>query len=163
MTEVRTVRATAAQKPVIARLVQLNLYDMTGDMPFPVGEDGLFQYDFLDRFWQHPYLIYVGEELAGFALVIDECPITGTTPCWFMAEFFVLKGYRRRGVGGAAFAQIAGSHAGPWHVATIERNRGATAFWNKVLSSRVTQLATRHHFDEEDWIVQAFDLPAAAE
>jgi hypothetical protein len=83
--------ATLADKPVVANLIQLYLHDMTEFMPFPVQPDGRFQYDFLDRFWRYPYFVMQGEEIAGFALVVDECPLTGRAPCWFMAEFFVLK------------------------------------------------------------------------
>lgn len=85
------VPATPDQKPVVANLIQLYLHDMTEFMPFPVEPDGRFAYDFLDRFWRFPYLIMAGNEIAGFALVIDECPLTGRKLCFFMAEFFVLK------------------------------------------------------------------------
>ncbi|MHA6298046.1 GNAT family N-acetyltransferase [Devosia sp. CAU 1758] len=90
-------RAMVGDKPAIANLIQLYLHDMTEFMPFPVGPDGRFAYDFLDRFWRCPYFIMSGDEIAGFALVVDECPLTGRAPCWFMAEFFVLKAYRGRG------------------------------------------------------------------
>jgi hypothetical protein len=53
-TNVSVVRAADADKPVVANLIQLYLYDMTGDLPFQIGRDGRFEYDFLDRFWQHP-------------------------------------------------------------------------------------------------------------
>lgn len=94
MQSAHLVPAHPDQKPAIANLIQLYLHDMTEFMPFPVGDDGLYQYDFLDRFWRHPYFIMADNEIAGFALVVDECPLTGRTPCWFMAEFFVLKAYR---------------------------------------------------------------------
>lgn len=104
------VSARPDQKPAIANLVQLCLYDVTATMPFPVGPDGRFEYGFLDRFWQHPYLLYAGDEIAGFALVIDHCPLTATSPCWFMAEFFVLKAYRRSGIGSQDVAGIVDRH-----------------------------------------------------
>ena len=44
------VPVTTDQKPLVANLIQLYLYDMTESMPFPVGADGRFEYDFLDRF-----------------------------------------------------------------------------------------------------------------
>jgi predicted acetyltransferase len=59
------------EKPTVANLIQLYLYDMTESIPFPVGPDGRFEYEFLDRFWQFPYLFRSSEEIAGFALVID--------------------------------------------------------------------------------------------
>lgn len=161
MDGVTIARATEAQKPVVAQLIQLYLYDMTEHLPFPVGDNGLFQYDFLERFWQHPYLVRVGEEVAGFALVIDECPITGDKPCWFMAEFFVLKAYRGRGVGAAAVSKIIARHPGKWHVATTEQNTPAVAFWRKVLVDRTIGPPEHRRFDGDDWIVHAFEEPTA--
>lgn len=159
MADERTVQivvpARPGQRQVIANLIQLYLYDMTGDLPFPVGADGLFAYDYLDRFWQHPYLIQAGGELAGFALVIAECPVTGASPCWFMAEFFVLKAYRGRGLGRDAADSIISRHPGTWHIGVIERNAGAARFWERVVRDREA-VATRHDFDGEDWVVRAF-------
>lgn len=143
------------QKPVIANLIQLYLYDMTENMPFPVGPDGRFEYDFLDRFWRFPYLILVGDEIAGFALVIDECPLTGLKPCWFMAEFFVLKAYRRTGVGQAALKGALGLHPGDWHVAVPQANAPASVFWSAALTDRKS---TQHaiSFDGDDWLLHTF-------
>jgi predicted acetyltransferase len=58
------------------------------------------------------HLIYAGDEIAGFALVIDECPLTGRQSCFFMAVFFILKAYRRRGAGQAAVAAALRAHPG---------------------------------------------------
>jgi predicted acetyltransferase len=150
-------RASDADKPVIANLIQLYLYDMTEFMPFPVGGDGRFEYGFLDRFWRHPYFIMSGEEIAGFALVVDECPLTGRAPCWFMAEFFVLRAYRKRGVGKAALDLALDTHPGAWHIAVPHANRAARAFWSSVLASRA-QGPREIHFDGDDWALYDFSI-----
>ncbi|WP_297106124.1 GNAT family N-acetyltransferase [uncultured Devosia sp.] len=155
MPEIALRAATLADRPLIANLVQLYLYDMTEFMPFPVGPDGHFEYGFLDRFWRHPYTIMSGDEIAGFALVVDECPLTGRAPCWFMAEFFVLRAYRKRGVGKAALDLAFAAHPGPWHIAVPQANRAAQAFWSKVLVERAGILSDIH-FDGDDWSLHAF-------
>lgn len=143
------------QKPVIANLIQLYLHDMTAFMPFPVGADGRYQYDFLDRFWRFPYIIMSNDEIAGFALIIDECPLTGRQPCWFMAEFFVLKAYRGRGAGQAAVNEALAVHPGQWHIAVPRANRAAQVFWPKVLAPQ--NPATRDIlFDGDDWRLNEF-------
>ncbi|WP_379993962.1 GNAT family N-acetyltransferase [Devosia nitrariae] len=153
------VAATAEDKPVVANLIQLYLYDMTAELPFPVGRDGKFEYDYLDRFWQYPYLVLVDDELAGFALVIDSCPVTSAAPCFFMAEFFVLKAYRGQGVGRAAFADILRRHHGRWHIGVIDRNEGANAFWARALADRDAATFNRQ-FDGENWLVYEFSSNA---
>src|SRR5688500_3282447 len=108
--------AVEADRPVTERLTQLYLHDMTAHNPFPIGRDGRYAYDLLDRFWQRPFLLYDDEDLAGFALVIEDCPVTGTRPCWFLAELFVLKPYRRRGFATACCTEIFSQHSGLWHI-----------------------------------------------
>lgn len=157
MTPITLRPAALSDKPVIANLIQLYLHDMTEFMPFPVGTDGRYEYDFLDRFWRFPYFIMSGEEIAGFALVVDECPLTGRKPCWFMAEFFILKSYRKQGAGRTAVAHVLALHPGDWHVAVPHANRAAKAFWPKALA--VCDASARNiHFDGDDWCLFSFGL-----
>lgn len=159
MSDVSVHVAGPEHRATVANLIQLYLYDMTADLPFPVGEDGRFEYDYLDRFWRHPYLIRSNGELAGFALVIEECPVTALRPCFFMAEFFVLKAYRGHGVGRRAADAIVSRHAGRWHIGVIERNAGASRFW---AAQHYCQNASqgRHRFDGEDWLIYDFATEA---
>ena len=125
MTGASLIRADTTDKPVIARLIQLYLYDMAAQEPFPIGADGAYAYDYLDRFWQHPYLFHLDGQIAGFALVIDHCPITQTAPCWFMAEYFVLRPYRQQALGRTMFHAILNHHSGRWHIATQSQDNAA--------------------------------------
>jgi predicted acetyltransferase len=148
--------ATDAERPVVERLIQLYLHDMTEFNPFPIGTDGLYEYAMLDQFWQRPYLIYSDDEIAGFALVIEQCPITGVAPCYFMAELFVLKPYRRRGFATAVCLGIFADHPGLWHVGVIERNATAAAFWRHFFDP--FEVRTNHHnHDGESWLVYEFE------
>ncbi len=148
------VPADANDRATVERLIQLYLYDMAADQPFAIGDDGTYQYDLLDQFWEHPYLIRVADELAGFALVIDGCPITGHTPCWFMAEFFVLRTFRRRSVGRGALKSLLARHKGDWHIASQSTNSTAGQFWSKVTDTDRTEYAAQ--FDGADWTVRSF-------
>ena len=161
MQDISVIPATPDQKPVIANLIQLYLHDMTEFMPFPVEPDGRFAYDFLDRFWRFPYLITAGNEIAGFALVIDECPLTGRKPCFFMAEFFILKACRGRGTGRAALAAILARHPGNWHIATPLANTAALAFWHKAVAP-LNAATSDIQFEGNTWRLNAFATPAAS-
>jgi predicted acetyltransferase len=157
MSDISLRAATPEDKPVIANLIQLYLHDMTEYMPFPVGADGRFEYDFLDRFWRHPYFIMQGSEIAGFALVVDECPLTGRAPCWFMAEFFVLRAYRGQGAGRSALDLALGAHTGQWHIAVPHANSAAQMFWSRALASR-NAIQRDIHFDGDDWRLHDFHI-----
>jgi len=152
---IRVVPATDAHKPVIGNLIQLYLYDMTESMPFPVGADGRFEYDFFGRFWRFPYLIYSGDEIAGFAFVIDDCPLTERQPCWFMAEFFILKAYRRRGAGKDALAAILANHPGGWHIGVPLANQPAQGFWRTALAALAPDVEDIA-FEGDAWRLNAF-------
>ena len=50
-------RASDDDKPLAARLIQLYLYDLAAVVDFPIGADGLYDYEFLEAFWHTPYLL----------------------------------------------------------------------------------------------------------
>jgi predicted acetyltransferase len=156
MNQARLAKPEPHQKTVIARLLQLYIYEFTTYLPFAIGSDGLYEYRYLERCWrQHPYMIYSGDEIAGFAFVIDSCPITGASPCFFMAEFFVMKAYRRHGVGSDMCNEIFAIHRGKWHVGVIEPNEQAMAFW-KTIAAKRSATTSRHEHDDRRWLVYEF-------
>lgn len=154
--DLQVVAATDAQRPVVERLIQLYLHDMTEFNPFPIGANGLYEYGMLDRFWQHPFLLYSGGEIAGFALVVEQCPITAASPCWFLAEFFVLRPYRRLGLATSACLRLFEDHPGLWHVGVIERNEAAVAFWQKFFDPFETK-TSQQRYDGEHWLIYEFE------
>jgi predicted acetyltransferase len=50
-----------------------------------------------------------------------------------MAEFFVARGFRRRGVGQNAVRLILDRFAGRWEIVEYTRNPAAVKFWRKVV------------------------------
>lgn len=148
------ISASRSDRQVVSNLLQLYLYDMASMNFFPVEPNGQYAYDFLDRFWEHPYLLYENEALAGFALVTSRCFITQKSPCWFMAEFFVLRPHRRKNLGRRAVREILARHPGNWHVANMVQNVAADAFWSKSLTRDVSERGVR--FDGSDWMLRAF-------
>jgi len=79
-----------------------------------------------------------------------------------ISEFFVLRKYRRRGVGRRAAVKVLEAFPGRWEVAEMEWNVEAQAFWRSVIGDY-----TRGTFDEfrarhgaTDFVVQRFEAPA---
>lgn len=151
----KVVAVDASYKPVFGNLIQFYLYDMAAQSVFPVNSLGLYDYDMLDRFWEHPYLFYLNGEIVGFALVISHCPIRERSPCWFMAEFCVLRPYQRRGLGRAALRSILENHSGDWEIAWLTDNAPAAKFWLATLPDSDQR---RNHvtFDANDWTSVSF-------
>src|SRR6201995_1506925 len=101
--KVELVPAREEQAPILSNLIEFYAYDFSEFMDLKLGEDGRFGYKALPLYWQestrHPFLILVDNHLAGFAFVRRGSEISGDTDVWDMAEFFVMRGYRRLGIG----------------------------------------------------------------
>lgn len=134
MSGVRLVPAADGDRPLLRRLWQLYLDDLSVYESAAPGPDGLFDPGpYFDLYWsesdRHPLLIEVDGRVAGFALV-RRLP-DGTHQ---MAEFFVLRGERRRGVGREAALAVFERYPGRWEVAQMRANAPARAFWRAVVA-----------------------------
>jgi len=137
---VTVLEAPAAQRPVFDNLLQLYLYDFSEFAPIgsphgEVDEEGRFTYPGLESYWQDggriPLLIRAGDGIAGFALV-NQWSALGLPLDHVVAEFFVLRKYRRARVGARAALSIFRRYPGRWEVPVAWYNPPALAFWRKV-------------------------------
>ena len=71
--------------------------------------------------------------MAGFAIVSPRSYLTGKSGVTDMAQFFVMRGYRRSGLGQTAATCLFDRHPGPWEVRVIKENSGANAFWRSAI------------------------------
>jgi predicted acetyltransferase len=134
------VEALAAQRPVLDRLLQLYKYDFSEFAPIgspygEVDEEGGFSYPGLESYWREsgriPLLIRADDHLAGFALV-NQWSALGLPLDHAVAEFFVLRKYRRARVGTRAALLIFRRYHGRWEVGVAWYNPPALAFWRGV-------------------------------
>ena len=80
------------------------------------------------------YLAKVGDSPAGFALVGSAGEWAGGMSAYDVHEFFVLREFRRRGVGHSMAALIWDERPGPWLVRVLEANGPAVLFWRNAIS-----------------------------
>jgi predicted acetyltransferase len=120
-------------RPALASLLQLYLHDFSellGDLP---RADGRFDAGPLERFGtdsgQHAFLIRCDAALAGFALAALGSRVSGDPSVMDVAEFFVVRGARRTGVGRAAACALFARFPGAWEVRVMRANERALAFW----------------------------------
>ena len=84
----------------------------------------------------HLLTVVKDNQPVGFAVVRTEHAITGRDAGNFsMAEFFVARAWRRRGVGQEAVRLILDRFSGRWHIMEYLRNPQAVAFWRRVVSN----------------------------
>jgi predicted acetyltransferase len=154
--------ASAAERPVLENLFQLYAYDWSELGWMELGPDGRFADPSLDGYWRdpdrHPFLIRVDGRLAGFALVAGTSRLTGAAGVFDMAEFFVLRKYRRQGVGFAAASAAFDRFTGRWEIRQRDENVAATAFWRRVVARYTDGRYREIRCDDADWVgpVQTF-------
>jgi predicted acetyltransferase len=148
-------QATRDDEPVLAGLAELYQYDFTEFTSEDVGDDGRFGSAFLARYWAEPdryaFIARVGGKLAGFALVRRGSEL-GVEPLpWDMVEFFVMKKYRRHGVGRAMAFTLFDRFRGPWQVREIAPNAPAQAFWRRIIREYTDGRFDERRYDEDAW------------
>lgn len=144
MASLTVERAAAAEAPIIGNLMQLYIHDFSElwfdrEVEGELGPDGRYSdYPGLETYWADPtreaWLFRIKGLPVGFALVNgvahSRSPIDRA-----VAEFFVVRKHRRRGVGIAAAHALFGTAWGVWEAAVVRRNAGALAFWRQAAAS----------------------------
>jgi predicted acetyltransferase len=158
------IKASAEYKDVIKNLMQFYIYDFSEFIQLDVEENGLFEpYQQLDAYWQEadrrfPYIIKTGKHYTGFVFVSVIESAQGNY--YSIAEFFILKKYRRQGMGKAVAVQIFDQHRGAWQVYQKESNRPAQQFWLAVIKEYTNGKFTEEI--SEDRRTQYFDNSSVA-
>ncbi len=137
--------ALASEQVRIEGLLQFYIYDWSemekpGSRALAFNAQGQFDpYPGLSDYWEKPehwpFLIEVDDRTAGFALLNTRSHLTGGHIERNMAEFFVARKHRRRGVALEAVYQVLRQHPGQWEVAIAERNIAAKMFWPKAIET----------------------------
>lgn len=134
----------AEDRPVVERLWQLYRHDLSEfrGQHDPSGfretlpmEDGTFNARGLLPYVQEnadraAYLFQIGARPVGFASI---CGLASEPR--HVAEFFVVRGARRQGVGRAAVQKLLALHPGAWEIPFQEHNVAAACFWRGVATS----------------------------
>jgi predicted acetyltransferase len=136
---VEVIAAAPDRKSTLANMLELYGHDFSEFLDLEIGLDGRFGYVDLPLYWtepgRHPFLIHVDGKLAGFVFVKEESAASGQQPLWDMAEFFVVRAYRRRGIGIQAAHEVWRRFPGPWQVRVMQSNASAVEFWSRAIST----------------------------
>jgi len=139
--------------------MQFYIYDFSEYIKLDVEDNGLFTpYPYLDDYWKEvnskfPYIIKMDGKYVGFVLV--KLIESKNSKYFSIAEFFILKKYRRSGIGKAIALQTFNLHRGHWEVYQRDSNKPAQIFWKKVIEEY-----TNGHYkerSEDGKLIQNFD------
>lgn len=157
------VPATPEQAIIMANLLELYAHDFSEFHPIDLGENGRYGYHDLPLYWsepdRHPFFLKFRQKLAGFAFVKRGSEIAKDQRTWDMAEFFVLRRYRRCGVGTEAARQVWSRLPGRWEIRVMESNKAGYQFWARTIATAVSETISpvRAEMAGQHWHVFSFD------
>ncbi|HEY0794479.1 MAG TPA: GNAT family N-acetyltransferase [Acidisarcina sp.] len=157
------VPASRAHEPILANLLQLYAHDFSEFHDIEINGDGRFTYNQLPLYFtepnSHPFLIAIDDKPAGFVFVKKGSELTGNQHAWDMAEFFILRAHRRRGLGTRIASQIFSRFPGPWEVRVMHSNSSAKQFWASAIENFTGMLSHPITIEKESepWNLFTFD------
>ena len=130
--------ATISDKLIIRHLFQLYLYDFSVYDDADLDEHGLYDYRRIDHYWtedtRHPFLIRVDNQIAGLVLVRELDNIAEAKADYSIAEFFIMRKYRKKGIGKHVAFELFDRFRGKWYVGQYVTNTPAHEFWRKIIA-----------------------------
>ena len=150
-------------RDVVRNMFACYIHDLSEMAGIDVGDDGAFAlpasfaawWDGPDATRRHPFLLRADGKLAGFALVRQIADET-----YDMGEFFVLRKFRRSGLGRQAACALFDRFAGNWEVREMVSNAPAQAFWRRIIGDYTAGdfNDAREYFEayKREFVVQRF-------
>ncbi len=127
-------------KCIIENLFPFYLYDMSEYMGWAANKDGTFRFkeSLIASYWTEadhtPYIIKANGELAGFTMVRV---YPGTENLQDIGQFFILRKFKRKGVGQAVLKLLLRKYPGDWQIRALVENSGAIKFWKRSIEALV--------------------------
>jgi predicted acetyltransferase len=162
------IPASSEQELILANLLELYAHDFSKFIALKLDENGRFGYKQLSSYWKepnrYPFLIMVNGHWAGFVFVCRGSEISGDENIWDVAEFFIVRGYRRLGIGRMVAHEVWNKFPGRWEVRVIDRNQKAKDFWGRAISEYIGKAIDPIGFDKdgEGWHAFSFESKCAA-
>lgn len=152
--KIEILQPTIEQRNILRNLMELYQYDFSTFEFEDVNEEGLYGYKHLDNYWtipgHFPFLIKVDGKFAGFALVREIATLVSNSPSYFkISEFFIMKKYRKEGIGKKFAFYLFNLFSGAWEVAELENNLTAQRFWRNVISEYTD--SNYSEVQKDDW------------
>jgi predicted acetyltransferase len=156
--EITVERPSRSDRDLIRRMMELYLHDFSEFDDSDLDEHGVFGYGDLDYFWfektHAAFIVRVDGHLGGFVLIDNEVMIDGNQQS--ISEFFVLRKYRRQGVGRKVAKWVFDEMPGKWEIRVIAANVPAQAFWREAISEYTGGRFDERAMADDDWTGPVF-------
>jgi predicted acetyltransferase len=150
-------------KNLFNRLNELYQYDFSEYNLDDVDDNGIYEeYKYFDSYFidpkRHAYYIKVNGKYAGFVLINNITLVSKDTNTNVIAEFFVMKKYRRYKIGSKVALRIFSMFPGKWEFKVLNKNSGGMPFWKNLLDENIKEYIVSNVNDEgKDFTVYNFN------
>ena len=157
--EIEIRPAQPGDRLALHRMLELYQYELSDIWDQDLDAHGEYGYS-LDRYFGargcHTFVARSSGRLAGFALV-DGAVKVSQGGQW-MDQFFILKKFRRAGLGAALARHVFDAVPGAWEVGQMAANHAAQAFWRRVIGEYTAGTYSEHTITCGGWqgVVQCF-------
>lgn len=126
-------------KSVLQRLLEFYQYDFAEYDKADLDLHGTYGYRYLDHYWtdpsRHAWFILVQRNYAGFVMVNQVCFVLKTKPAHAIAEYFIMRKYRRAGIGTRVAHWTFNRYPGWWEIRQDGSNLPSQIFWRNVVQA----------------------------
>jgi predicted acetyltransferase len=159
MMELELVPVLEEDKNVLYYLYQFYEYDFTQYTEKDLNNFGRFDVS-LEHYWQdprwNPFIICYLGQIVGFVVVLFEDYDVDPDPTHVIYDFFIIRKYRRKGLGKLAAIKAFDLYKANWKTAQMSNNEPAIFFWRKVVSQYTSGSFNELHRQDIGKYVQSF-------
>lgn len=161
--EIKLVPIKLETKGILENLMTVYLHDLSGFADdLKVNKCGKFEYEGLELYFTKeelkPYLIYLKDDIVGFVL-LNTGKYVPQDIDFSIHEFFILKGFRRRGIGAIATKKLFDSYRGKYRIDQLANNKPVINFWKNVYKDQgIEFIETIETVDDLECYTQVFNV-----
>lgn len=134
--QVKLEKIEVQDKEVLENIYQFYLYDMSVYNNEDIDSMGLYDVEFLNLFFKEEgltaFFIKIDKKIGGVILLQSDKWAPSSGEDYYISEFFVLKKYRRNGVGKKALKELFSLYPGKYVLGQLPNNNPAIDFWKSV-------------------------------
>jgi len=166
--EIKLIPATLNDHPILQNIGRFYVYDMSEylgkEEGWEIPADGLYECIDFKKYWEDknsfPFIVRYKNEIVGFVIVDRKgsCPEIDFN----MAQFFILRKFKNKGIGSYVAQECFKKFPGIWEVMVIPGNEGAYRFWRSTIKNYTDNNFTEYtrdiaHFNNSRKNIFKFD------
>jgi predicted acetyltransferase len=160
MQKIDVIKVHEDQKSILRQLIELFEYDFSEFNDQDVNDHGFYGYKYFDHYWtdenRHPFFVKIDNRYAGFVLVNSHSYLNKDDNVKSIAEFFIMRKYRRSGNGKMVANKIFDMFRGNWEVLQHGNNVPSKSFWKRVIEEYTRGNFELLEVETEKWNGQGY-------